>query len=140
MDSDSDASEDLTPLPEPARRSAAASSAADVEDEEDVELPPEKERERTLSPPPSGWTWQPKVLMADGAMAADRALARVFSGVAAPLDGGPSGPYFTLDRGDLVYWRAPDSLDELCTKLATCTPGSIAFDLEWLTVASAPTW
>ena len=49
----------------------------------------------------------------------------------------PSGPCFSLDRDDLVYWRAPDDLRELCTKLATCKPGSIAFDLEWRTVASA---
>ena len=97
----------------------------------------EKERERTLSPPPSGWKWQPKVLMADGATAADKAVARVFGGAPAPLDGGPSGPCFTLDRPDLAYWRAPDDLSELCAKLATCKPGSIAFDLEWRTVASA---
>ena len=137
MHSDSDDSEEIAPLPEPARRNAAAASASDVEGEDHVEPPPEAARDGTLSPPPSGWTWQPKVLMADGATAADKALARVFSGAAAPLDGGPSGPCFSLDRDDLVYWRAPDDLRELCTKLATCKPGSIAFDLEWRTVASA---
>ena len=137
MESDSDDSEEIAPLPQPARRNAAASSAADVDDEDNVVLPPEKERERTLSPPPSGWKWQPKVLMADGATAADKAVARVFGGAPAPLDGGPSGPCFTLDRPDLAYWRAPDDLSELCAKLATCKPGSIAFDLEWRTVASA---
>ena len=57
MHSDSDDSEEIAPLPEPARRNAAASSAADVDDEDNVEPPPEKERERTLSPPPSGWTF-----------------------------------------------------------------------------------
>ena len=137
MESDSDDSEEIAPLPQPARRNAAASSTAAVDDEDDVVLPPEKERERTLSPPPSGWKWQPKVLMADGATAADKAVARVFGGAPAPLDGGPSGPCFTLDRPDLAYWRAPDDLSELCAKLATCKPGSIAFDLEWRTVASA---
>ena len=137
MESDSDDSEEIAPLPQPARRNAAASSTAAVDDEDDVVLPLEKERERTLSPPPSGWKWQPKVLMADGATAADKAVARVFGGAPAPLDGGPSGPCFTLDRPDLAYWRAPDDLSELCAKLATCKPGSIAFDLEWRTVASA---
>ena len=137
MESDSDDSEEIAPLPQPARRNAAASSTAAVDDEDDVVLPPEKQRERTLSPPPSGWKWQPKVLMADGATAADKAVARVFGGAPAPLDGGPSGPCFTLDRPDLAYWRAPDDLSELCAKLATCKPGSIAFDLEWRTVASA---
>ena len=137
MESDSDDSEEIAPLPQPARRNAAASSTAAVDDEDDVVLPHEKERERTLSPPPSGWKWQPKVLMADGATAADKAVARVFGGAPAPLDGGPSGPCFTLDRPDLAYWRAPDDLSELCAKLATCKPGSIAFDLEWRTVASA---
>ena len=137
MSDDSDDSEEIAPLPQPARRNAAASSTAAVDDEDDVVLPPEKERERTLSPPPSGWKWQPKVLMADGATAADKAVARVFGGAPAPLDGGPSGPCFTLDRPDLAYWRAPDDLSELCAKLATCKPGSIAFDLEWRTVASA---
>ena len=136
MSDDSDDSEEIAPPPQPARRNAAASSAAVVDDEDNVVLPPEKERERTLSPPPSGWTWLPEVLMADGATAADKAVARVFGG-AAPLDGGPSGPCFTLDRKDLVYWQSPDDLGELCTKLATCKPGSIAFDLEWRTVASA---
>ena len=137
MESDSDDSEEIAPLPQPARRNAAASSTAAVDDEDNVVLPTEKERERTLSPPPSGWKWQPKVLMADGATAADKAVARVFGGAPAPLDGGPSGPCFTLDRPDLAYWRAPDDLSELCAKLATCKPGSIAFDLEWRTVASA---
>ena len=90
---DTDSDEELLCLePEPAGRQPAgragtSSNPPEEEEEEQTVQPREAARQKTLSPPPVGWTWQPKVLQADGATAVDKAVAQVFGSVDSPTEG-----------------------------------------------------
>ena len=72
----------------------------------------ERQMGRSLSPPPPGWEWKPKVLMADGATVADKACAVVFGGSQEQEHTTPV-PTFTIDVDAIEYWNGANITDLL---------------------------
>ena len=121
------------PSVNPAARKAQAAASKAAEDEARLKKEALRlasiQKGRSLSPPPLGWEWEPKVLMADGASAVDKAVAEVFGGSESAAS--DAAPTFNLAPGDVAYWSGED-VTTLCKALeeqANCGP--IGFDAEW---------
>ena len=89
-------------------------------------------RVRSFSPPPLGWTFQPKVLMGDGATTADKAMAQVFQTSVGPT-AAPVKMY-EVPRDEVVYLPfdgdgSYEELEALCVAISDA--GICSFDCEW---------